>query len=115
MADSLTILEEADGVAVLTLNRPDKRNALSRALRDEIMLRLDALEQLCARFFGHPVRVEIETQESRGGDSGPEADPEALRRLRQKALNHPAVGHALDVLQGEIVEIQPLSRGGAPR
>jgi enoyl-CoA hydratase len=45
MADSLTILEEAGGVAVLTLNRPDKRNALSRALRDEIMLRLDALEQ----------------------------------------------------------------------
>ena len=45
MADSLMILEEANGVAVLTLNRPEKRNALSRALRDEIMLRLDALEQ----------------------------------------------------------------------
>jgi enoyl-CoA hydratase len=45
MADSLTILEEAHGVAVLTLNRPEKRNALSRALRDEIMLRLDELEQ----------------------------------------------------------------------
>ena len=45
MADSLTILEEADGVAVLTLNRPEKRNALSRALRDEIVLRLDDLEQ----------------------------------------------------------------------
>jgi enoyl-CoA hydratase len=45
MADSSMILEEADGVAVLTLNRPEKRNALSRALRDEIMLRLDALEQ----------------------------------------------------------------------
>ena len=43
MAESLTILEEADGVAVLTLNRPEKRNALSRALRDEIVLRLDAL------------------------------------------------------------------------
>jgi enoyl-CoA hydratase len=45
MADSLTILEEGDGVAVLTLNRPEKRNALSRALRDETVLRLDALEQ----------------------------------------------------------------------
>ena len=45
MADSLTIVEEADGVAVLTLNRPDKRNALSRALRDEIVSRLDELEQ----------------------------------------------------------------------
>jgi enoyl-CoA hydratase len=43
MADSLTLLEEIDGVAVLTLNRPDKRNALSRALRTEITHRLDAL------------------------------------------------------------------------
>ena len=45
MADSLTILEENDGVAVLTLNRPEKRNALSRAARDEIVQRLDALEK----------------------------------------------------------------------
>ena len=45
MAESLTILKETDGVAVLTLNRPEKRNALSRALRDEIVLRLEALEQ----------------------------------------------------------------------
>jgi enoyl-CoA hydratase/carnithine racemase len=45
VADALTILEEADGAAVLTLNRPDKRNALSRALREEIVERLDALEK----------------------------------------------------------------------
>jgi enoyl-CoA hydratase len=45
MADSLTILEESDGVAVLTLNRPEKRNALSRAARDEIVQRLEALEK----------------------------------------------------------------------
>ena len=76
--------------------------------------RRDALEQLCARFFGRAIRVEIETQESSGG-SGPEADPEALRRLRQKALNHPAVESALDVLKGEVVEIQPLAGGRTPR
>lgn len=45
MADALTILEKADGVAVLTLNRPEKRNALSRALREEIVERLRALER----------------------------------------------------------------------
>ena len=73
------------------------------------------MEQLCGRFFGHPVRVEIETQESSGGDSDPAADPEALRRLRQKALNHPSVGDTLDVLKGEVVEIQPLAGRGAPR
>lgn len=43
MTDSLTILEEADGTALLTLNRPEKRNALSRALREEIVQRLDDL------------------------------------------------------------------------
>jgi enoyl-CoA hydratase len=43
MTDPLTILERADGVGVLTLNRPEKRNALSRALRAEIVQRLDEL------------------------------------------------------------------------
>jgi enoyl-CoA hydratase len=40
-----TILVANDGVAVLALDRPDKRNALSRALREEIVDRLDALER----------------------------------------------------------------------
>jgi enoyl-CoA hydratase len=43
VTESLTILDETDGIAVLTLNRPEKRNALSRALREEIVGRLDEL------------------------------------------------------------------------
>ncbi len=45
MTDSLTNLREADGVAMLTLDRPEKRNALSGALRGEIVARLGALEE----------------------------------------------------------------------
>jgi len=45
VSDSLTTLEVAAGAAVLTLNRPEKRNALSRALRDEIVERLDDLSK----------------------------------------------------------------------
>lgn len=40
---SLLVTGPTDGVATLTLDRPDKRNALSTALRDEIS---DALERL---------------------------------------------------------------------
>jgi enoyl-CoA hydratase len=45
MAESLTLLEQDEGVALLTLNRPDKRNALSRALRQEIVQRLESFEK----------------------------------------------------------------------
>lgn len=43
MPDLLLVERPADGVAVLTLNRPDKRNALSIELRDAIS---DALDDL---------------------------------------------------------------------
>ena len=45
MAESLTLLEQDEGVALLTLNRPEKRNALSRALRQEIVQRLEQFEK----------------------------------------------------------------------
>ena len=43
MTDSLTTVEQDEGTVVLTLNRPAKRNALSRALRHELVDRLETL------------------------------------------------------------------------
>lgn len=45
MSEALTKLEQADGVATLTLDRAAKRNALSRNLRDELVARLADLEK----------------------------------------------------------------------
>ncbi len=45
MGEALTKLEQANGVATLTLDRAAKRNALSRALRHELVARLADLEK----------------------------------------------------------------------
>jgi hypothetical protein len=53
------------------------------------------------------MRVEIEADgDQPSNPSGPDA--ESLRRLRQEALNHPAVNAAVEILEGEIVEIRPI-------
>ena len=70
------------------------------------------LEAACARFFGRGVRVEIEVAGSGGAPGNGAADAESLRSRRQEALEHPAVNLALDLLDGQIVEIRPL---GGPR
>src|SRR5215471_14161780 len=43
------LLETFDRIAFLTINRPDKRNALNQATRDEILRALDELQQSEAR------------------------------------------------------------------
>jgi DNA polymerase-3 subunit gamma/tau len=74
------------------------------------------LEAVCERFFGEPVRVELESD---SGDAAPgrarasgAADDAAARRRKQRALDHPGVNAALEVLGGEIVEIRPLGEDG---
>ena len=44
MSEEQTLLEQDAGVAILTLNRPKKRNALSQGLRTEIVDRLTDLD-----------------------------------------------------------------------
>ena len=45
LTDSLTLYEVKDGVAVLTLNNPRRRNALSFAMMDEILGHLERVEK----------------------------------------------------------------------
>jgi DNA polymerase-3 subunit gamma/tau len=73
----------------------------------------EALARCCAEFFGREVAVELETLEepSEAPHAERTPDSEALRRLRQQALSHPAVNAALELLEGEIVEIRPLGGG----
>lgn len=44
-ADALVLREDRDGIATLTLNRPQARNALSRAMMSAIQEQLDALRE----------------------------------------------------------------------
>lgn len=78
-----------------------------RFLAQRLEDRRDALEKACADFFGRGMRLEIESD----GDepSGPtRPDAESRRQLRQAALNHPAVNAAVEILEGEIMEIRPI-------
>ena len=72
-----------------------------------------ALEAICSEFFGHPMRLEIEVEDDAEKSRGPETDldAESIRRLRQQALEHPAVNAAIEIFEGEIAEIRPLGGG----
>ena len=82
------------------------RGFAERRLRD----RAESLEALCASFFGRPMRVEIESEGDASEPNGGR-DPERIRQLRQDALQDPGVAAALEVLDGEVVEIRPLGGG----
>jgi len=76
--------------------------------------RHDELRRICERFFGGPVRVEVECDAPEpAGPGTPARTSDLARRRRQEALDHPAVNASLEILGGEIIEIRPLDGGGA--
>jgi len=88
------------------------RSFAAQRLRD----RQAALDALCTSFFGRETRVEVASAEEErrgaGEDGAADRNGEALRRLRQAALDHPGINAALELLGAEIVEIRPLSGAG---
>ena len=137
MAESLTLLEEGEGIALLTLNRPDKRNALSRAQRGEIVQRLDALEKsdtarvVVLTGVGLAFCAGFDRTELSGGDEMAEILADATEYHRRvyafgkpviAAVNGPALGGGRDlavmcdfrVAADSAVFGQPQVRFGAP-
>lgn len=75
---------------------------------DRIRARIDDLERVAAEIFGRPVRITVEIAQGKTERQQSSAVRETSRRRRQEALNSEPVNLALEVLEGEIVEIRPL-------
>ncbi len=74
--------------------------------------RLAELSAVVERFFGRALRVVLEVEGGASEATARASGPGPLdKRRRQEALDHPAINQALEILQGEILEIKPL---GAP-
>jgi len=86
----------------------------SRFATERITDRREALEEICARFFGRTMRIEVEMRSDAPAPVARPEDREAARQLRERALEHGAVNTALEVLEAKIVDIRP-APGGAHR
>ena len=100
-----------DGGRLLTCTDGKLRFEVPRAFAARrLEARREVFEGILERFFGRPTVFVVATEAAANSRAG-DREPEALRSLRQHALNNPGVNAALDVLQGEIVEIRPLGEG----
>ena len=92
---------------------PARRPAApNRFAAQRLETRREALETLCAELFGRPMRVGIELRERGAAFADRDANRSDARATRQRALEHPSVALALEVLEGEIAEIRPVGPGG---
>jgi len=122
--------QAADGVVVLTLNRPDSRNALSRALRLELVGRLqalagdDAVAVVVLTGSGETFCAGFDLKELSSGDAGEIfADAQEYHRIVHEfskplvaAVNGPALAGGMDLaLMCDIRLGCPASRFGQPQ
>ena len=95
MGDLVLVAAADDGVATVTLNRPEKKNALSIALRDEVSDAFDALA------VDESVRVVVLTGAgsafSAGFDLSEFADPDPEHQRRLMGLERSVPSHRVAV------------------
>jgi enoyl-CoA hydratase len=86
MADDVVLVEVQDGIGTVTLNRPDARNALNRALRKAIpqaITELDARDDVAAIVLtgadpAFCAGVDLKELAAGGGGGGPRVDDERV-------------------------------------
>jgi len=92
--------------------------AANRFAHQRLSGRREELEEICAAFFGAPTRIEVRLAGEDAGPGQPDAPAgaaEQAREIKRKALEHPAIGLAVEVLGGDIAEIRPIRPGGGGR
>jgi hypothetical protein len=98
-----------EGGRLLERSEARVRIALSHAFAlGRLERRAGALRELCERFFGRPMSVELEGPETGEPEARAVEESDLARRRRQEALLHPSVNAALEILGGDVVEIRPL-------
>ena len=78
----------------------------------------DALEALASEYFGTPIRLKVSTVSAAAQDTPKslvetrqEEETDRMRRLREDAMEHPALKVVQDVFHGKIKKIIPIDKG----
>ncbi|MBX3027233.1 DNA polymerase III subunit gamma/tau [bacterium] len=87
-------------VAILAVPRGFRFDYLSR--RDHLSL----IEELAGRFFGRPLRVQVEVGDASNGNAPVEPPRPSTAELTSAALQNPAVKAAVEILGGEVAEVR---------
>ena len=77
-----------------------------------------AIEELASVYFDHPVTLKVVTVDAQQAGS-PQSlvetrhaeETDRMRRLKEDALNHPALKAVQDVFEGEIKKVIPIDKG----
>jgi len=103
-----SLLENKPGSAVIA--------AASQFQAERLQDRVAELSQVATEFFGRETKVTVtasapapQAPPSVANAAPPDTLRESEREKRQRALNHPVLGKAIEALGGEIVKIVPLS------